>query len=325
MREGIPCGDTMSSKFSVWSGRISAFAVQLAIVGVLLHRFTGMSTPVAMNLFMSAFVLAALAVVIGVIAYVGIWRRGGEGFGRATFGILMGGILLAWPGTYLPKFITLPVINDVSTDTSSPPRFVHAVSERPQDANPVMYPGGKFANEQRSSYPDIKPLIVKYSRARAFDTARMIMKKREWAIVDEKRPGKGVSTGKIEAVQRTLVLGFPDDIVVRIGGDKGRAKIDVRSASRYGRHDFGRNAERIRGFLKELHARLDAGEDLNAGGDASSPALLSQSDKKKRLKKKAARKKYAPKRRASRYVRKRKVWRRLRKQRRYRYKPFPVY
>ena len=180
----------MSSRIAVWSGRTSAFAAQLAILGVLLHRFTGMSTPVAINLFMTAFVLAAIAVLFGVLAYIQIWRRGGDGFGRATFGVVLGGLLLAWPGTYLPKYVSLPVINDVSTDTVTPPRFVQAVSVRPQDANPVLYPGGAFANEQQESYPDIKPLIVKYTRAQAFDTARMIMKKREWTIVDEKRPAR---------------------------------------------------------------------------------------------------------------------------------------
>ena len=123
--------------------------------------------------------------------------------------------------------------------------------------------------------------------------------------------------GQIEAVDRTLVLGFSDDIVVRVGGRDGQAKIDVRSASRYGRHDFGRNAERIRGFLRELHARLDAGEALS-DERSTGIAALKKPEKKKRVRKKAHRKKYVRKRRASQRARKRRVWRRLRRQRRYR-------
>ena len=315
----------MSSKIAVWSGRISAFAVQLAILGILLHRFTGMSTPVALNLFMTAFFMAGLAILLGVLAYVQIWRRGSGGFGRATFGIVLGGILLAWPGAYLPKYVSLPVISDVSTDTNAPPRFVRLASMRPQDANPVVYPGGEVANEQHSSYPDIKPLVVKYTKAQAFDTARMIMKKREWTIIGEQRPGAGAATGQIEAIERTLVLGFADDIVVRVGGVDGSAKIDVRSASRYGRHDFGRNAERIRGFLRELHARLETGEELTPNPKVSAPVVVAPSGKKKRLKKRVVRKKYTRRRRAAQRARKRKVWRRLRRQRRYRYTPYPVY
>ena len=34
--------------------------------------------------------------------------------------------------------------------------------------------------------------------------------------------------------------------------------VDMRSASRYGSHDFGRNASRIKEFYTELQARLEA-------------------------------------------------------------------
>ena len=314
----------MITKSAIWSGRFAAFAVQLIILGALLHRFEVMSTPVTLNLFLTGFVLAGLAVGVGLLAYGLIWMNGDRGFGRATFGIFLGVFILIWPGIYLPKVMALPVLNDVSTDTSTPPKLVNAAKIRTPDANPAIYPGGGFAKLQQTSYPDIKPLVVKKTRAQAFDTARMIMKKREWTILDEDRPHKGKKGGVIEAVARTMVLGFSDDIVVRVGGKDGAAKIDVRSASRFGRHDLGRNAERIRGFLKELHARLDVGEEFEVDSKAKALAKA-RVGKKKRVGKKALRKKYVRKRRGARRARKRKVWRRLRKQRRYRYKPFPIY
>ena len=314
----------MVSRTAIWSGRLAAFAVQLVILAVLLHRFEVMSTPLALNLFVACFAIAAVAVLVGVIAYVLIWKDGSTGFARASFGIFLGGLILVWPGLYVPKFVSLPTINDVSTDTARPPSFANAVTARVSDANPVIYPGGEFAEKQAASYPDIKPLVVKYTRALVFDTARMIMKKRQWTIVGEDRPASRKKVGKIEAVDRTLVLGFSDDIVVRVGGVDGQAKIDVRSASRYGRHDFGRNAERIRGFLKELNARLETGEEFELD-EKKGTAALNPSGKKKKLRKKVRRKKYVRKRKASRRARKRKVWRRLRKQRRYRYKPYQIY
>lgn len=308
---------------AIWSGRLAAFAVQVVILAALFQRFEVMSTPVVLNLFFAGFILAGLSVFVGFLAYILIWKDGGIGFGRASFGILLGGLVLLWPGIYVPKLVALPVINDVSTDTANPPRFANVMKARYSDTNPVVYPGQEFAVQQQKSYPDIKPLTLNHTKSQVFDTARMIMKKREWTILGETRPGKAKSFGQIEAVDRTLVLGFSDDIVVRVGGKDGQAKIDVRSASRYGKHDFGRNAERIRGFLKELHARLDAGEDLEL--DNGGVAAVKRSGKKKLRAKKASRKKYVRKRRASPRARKRKVWRRLRKQRRYRYKPYPVY
>jgi uncharacterized protein DUF1499 len=41
---------------------------------------------------------------------------------------------------------------------------------------------------------------------------------------------------------------------VRPDGDG--ARIDVRSASRYGRHDFGTNAARVRSLLEDIDTRL---------------------------------------------------------------------
>ena len=47
-------------------------------------------------------------------------------------------------------------------------------------------------------------------------------------------------------VARTPILGFRDDVVVRVRADPdGGARLDFRSTSRYGRHDFGTNAARI--------------------------------------------------------------------------------
>ena len=53
------------------------------------------------------------------------------------------------------------------------------------------------------------------------------------------------------------MLGFTDDIVVRIAGDDKSARIDIRSSSRFGQHDFGANAARVRRFTRELQSRLE--------------------------------------------------------------------
>ena len=55
----------------------------------------------------------------------------------------------------------------------------------------------------------------------------------------------GRRDGRIEAVARTPILGFRDDVVVRVRADPDGARVDIRSTSRYGRHDFGTNAARV--------------------------------------------------------------------------------
>ena len=58
--------------------------------------------------------------------------------------------------------------------------------------------------------------------------------------------------GRIEAVARTAIMGFRDDVVVRIRADGAGARIDMRSSSRYGSFDFGANAARIRSLMNEI-------------------------------------------------------------------------
>jgi hypothetical protein len=92
----------------------------------------------------------------------------------------------------------------------------------------------------------------------AFDTALAIANKRRWRVVDTRDPTPTRPEGRIEAVARTPIMGFRDDVAIRIRPEDDGARIDMRSASRYGRHDLGANASRIRGLLEEIDARAQA-------------------------------------------------------------------
>jgi uncharacterized protein (DUF1499 family) len=65
----------------------------------------------------------------------------------------------------------------------------------------------------------------------------------------------------LNAVAYSYLLGFPSDVSVRIE-DRGESTyVDMRSASRYGRHDLGENATRIERFMRDLDARMQAPAD----------------------------------------------------------------
>ncbi len=46
--------------------------------------------------------------------------------------------------------------------------------------------------------------------------------------------------------------------MVRVRATTDGARIDVRSASRYGRHDFGTNAKRVRNLIDDIDDVLSA-------------------------------------------------------------------
>jgi len=242
-----------------WACRIALFSVSLLLVGLVLHRLASLSTPLAINLFGAGFAGAALAVLIGLVALVRIWFTGHAGAGRAAAGILLPAMAFAGPLVYLAAHLDLPRINDVTTDWTTPPSFT-VLAKRSDGANAIAYPGQHFAELQARAYPDLRSLVLQRSALEAFELVEEAVRRMRWQVVAEEPPAVGRVTraGRIEATEQTLIVGFTDDIVIRVEGGATRARIDARSASRYGRFDFGHNAARLRRFLAEVRARAEA-------------------------------------------------------------------
>jgi hypothetical protein len=242
-----------------WSSRVALFSVSLVLVGVALHRLTSFPTRVAVNLFAVGTAGAGLAVLIGLVAVVQIWRRGYAGAGSAAVGILLPVLMVAWPLTFLPAYLKLPPINDVTTDVEAPPRFVTLAKQRQREDNRADYPGSRFALEQQKAYPDLRTLAVDRSVEEAYELVEEAVRKLKWKVAAAEPPvGKQARGGTLEATDVTPVVGFTDDIIVRVEGTANHARIDVRSASRFGHSDLGQNALRVRRFLAELQARVDS-------------------------------------------------------------------
>lgn len=247
------------SFFARWTSRIALFSVGILLTAMLLHRLLSLPTPVAFNLAAVAFAGAVVALLFAFFAAVGIWRTGRPGTARVVFGTVVGLALLLWPMIYLPSYERLPNINDITTDPVSPPTFIEAAKARGPEANSTEYPGAAFASAQAAAYPDIKPIEINRSADEAFELAADAVQRLKMEVVRQEGPDlKEGRPGMIEIVDRTMILGFYDDAVIRVAGDGKQARIDVRSASRYGAHDLGRNAERVRQILKEIVVRMES-------------------------------------------------------------------
>jgi len=248
-----------ASFFARWTSRVAVFSALLLVTALFLHRIFALPTPIAENLVIGAFIGAGLSLAMSVAATVGIWRTGRPGTARVVFAILVSAALLLWPLIFLPRFEGLPSINDVTTDVASPPPFVRVAALRPAGSNPVEYPGESFARKQLAAYPDIRPIEVDRSTDEIFELAVAAAKRLKMEVVDQSPPdlSKG-QPGRIEIADRTLVLGLYDDVAIRVSGTDKHARVDVRSASRYGGHDLGRNAERVRQILKEIVVRMES-------------------------------------------------------------------
>src|SRR5262245_16598260 len=248
-----------TSRLAIWSRRMAGFAFVASFLAVIVVRSGLLEIQPAIATFGGALVIAAVALILAIAAFVVIWLEGLGGMGAALTAMLVSLALLAYP-TYLGmRAYRLPWIYDITTDPIDPPRYEALARVRPRDANPVAYAGLYAAEQQRTAYPDIGPLTASATPQATYDAALAIVNKRRWRVVEQRAPQAGRREGRIEAVARTPIMGFRDDIVVRVRPEAGDgSRIDVRSSSRYGTFDFGANASRIRSLLDDVEEAITA-------------------------------------------------------------------
>ncbi len=242
------------SQKAIWSYRLAAVGMIVFAGTFVWHRFFGLPTPIALKVFGGAVAVAIVSLTMAVAALVSIWNDGRLGAGLASFAIFLSLAVLAVPLWSLPDLLQLPRLYDVTTDIASPPAFDRIGKIRQGQANPVHYEPA-FGRLQAAAYPDIKPVVISRPLIDVYSAVREVVKSLNWKVIDEQSP-EHAKTGYIEAVDRTFIFGFTDDVAIRITGSAKAAKIDIRSSSRFGLHDLGRNAKRIRRFSVEVKARL---------------------------------------------------------------------
>ena len=256
--------DEPVSRLAVWARRIALFSLAATVISVIVVRSGALEIVPALSTFAGALMLAAVAILLALCALVVIWFEGVAGAKQAIAALFIGLALIAYPAYLGIKAWRLPAIYDITTDPIDPPRFDAIARLRPRDANPITYEGLYAAEQQHAAYPDIEPDLTDSTAQESYDAAMKVITKRKWRIVDARPPQGGqpvanphapqptIRDGIVEAIARTPIMGFRDDIVVRIRATSDGARIDVRSASRYGRHDFGANASRVLNLISDI-------------------------------------------------------------------------
>jgi uncharacterized protein (DUF1499 family) len=150
--------------------------------------------------------------------------------------------VLCMAGAFEYAALTTPPINDVATDPDDPPLFWATET-------PTEYPPAN-AGPQRAAYPDVAPLDLALPPDRALALALALVEARGWEVL-----AADPEEGQIEAIARTRLYGFADEVAIRLTETEAGTRVDMRSRSRLGRIDRGANAARIAAFLADLDAR----------------------------------------------------------------------
>src|SRR5215831_75450 len=201
---------------------------------------------------------SGVAAIAAVIAALGVLLSGWSELsaGRCTMaaiGLVLGAVLVWVPWHYDRVRKTVPRIHDITTDVENPPEFIAVLPARSaEDAATAVYAGPELARLQRAAYPDVAPLELPLSAAKAFDLALSVARSMSgWQII-----AADPASGRIEASQTSRWFHFTDDVVIRVVEHGSGSRVDMRSLSRQGRSDFGVNAARIRLFMAALRKRL---------------------------------------------------------------------
>ncbi|MTI18750.1 DUF1499 domain-containing protein [Rhodobacteraceae bacterium RKSG542] len=243
---------------SAWlSRRIGAIALPFLIISLLAHRFQLISAQELVILFGFGFAMGVAGLGLALYSLVDLWREGGKGFGNSVWGILFAGIALFPFGLAVVGLMNYPRMNDVSTDLQEPPALnQYQELEAPLDAAKI--------DLQRKHYPDIVPRRFRVHPHELHNAAGNVAERLGWVVLYDGASDLSDEPSFFILEATTPIFAFKDDVALRIRPDPVGSLLDIRSASRFGEHDFGANAKRIRKFLDQLDAVL-----LESYGDAA--------------------------------------------------------
>ena len=246
------------SALATWARNLAVFAGVTVLVSVVIVHTDFLEIKPAMATFFGGLAIAGLSILVCLGAFAAIWQNGSRGMSRVLLALLIDAIVLAYPAYLAVQYRKLPKIHDITTDPIDPPRFEALARLRGgEGANSAVYAGLYSAEQQRIAYPDIETVELDLPAQRAYEVTLGLVSKRKWKVVDE-RPPQPRREGRIEAIAQTPIMGFREDVSIRIKADGEDSRIDIRSSSRYFESDLGSNAARVTKLIGDIRAAASA-------------------------------------------------------------------
>ena len=247
------------SGLATWARNLAVFSVVAVLVSVIIVRFGFLEVKPALATFFGALAFAGLSILVGLAGAAAIWQNGSGGISRILLALLIDAAVLAYPAYLALQYRKLPPIHDITTDPIDPPRFEALARLRAgEDTNTAVYAGLYSAERQRIAYPDIETVELEVPVQRAYEITRQLVTKRKWLVIDERAPLPPRRIGHIEAVARTPIMGFREDVSIRVTPDGEDSRVDIRSASRYFESDLGSNAARVCKLIDDINNAVDS-------------------------------------------------------------------
>jgi hypothetical protein len=154
--------------------------------------------------------------------------------------------------------LTVPGLNDVSTDLVDPPTFFHASRLRGPQMNPLGAYLRDHATEQITYYPEVTGRRYPLGMDTTLDIIRAVLGRFDWSPLGPIRMGGFGRAMTLEVAAPSSWIGIMSDAAIRLTDEGETVYVDIRSASRYGLHDLGDNAAKINGFFAAVDDEIAA-------------------------------------------------------------------
>ena len=230
-----------TSRWAIWARRTASLALPIEVIPIFMHRERMIPSDSFAILFGLGLVLAFIAVIVSLIAFVRLWQSGFRGWGRTFLGLILGGALLSPAVVGMSWAMTYPLANDVVTTGPEPSlAIVH---------NPYRLRLSR--SETARFFPNAVARTYPLDPDTLFELVDKLVTARQWEARIRRDPVSATNPGRIHALAMTM-LGFRDEVALLIDKADNGAEVSMRSASVFGMHDLGANGLRIEAFLTDL-------------------------------------------------------------------------
>lgn len=250
----LPPQVSLAARLAGW---FAVAALFMLLGAPFAYRIGLLGEVISLALFIVGATLAFCAFIAGLVGIIqalmpSVRARGGL---NAVLGMLIGGLalvaILHW--MVLPGW-DAPHVHDVTTSPRDPPEFdvARVIHYAKRDYSSYSEYDARTKGKVSAAYPALRTLVFDNSLRQVFTAADAAARDLHWTVFSA-----DPTHGRIEAGDWATIFGFIDDIVIRVRlNAAGYTVLDIRSASRTGNADMGRNARRIERFTQALRDHL---------------------------------------------------------------------
>jgi hypothetical protein len=230
-----------TSRWAIWARRIASLALPIEIISVFMHRQRMIPSDTFTLLFGLGLILAVLAIIVSVVAFVRLWRTGFRGWAHTLEALVLGLVLASPIAIAAHLALTYPPTSDVATNGTLP---MLVIAERSED-------GVLLQQETARAFPSAVARSYPLPPDQVFVLIARLALEQKWEIRVKRRPVAPAYSGRLHALAMTW-LGYRDEVAVVVAWAGEGSVVSMRSASLYGIDDLGANGQRIEAFLTDL-------------------------------------------------------------------------